>query len=136
MSNSSTPTVGAPTSSSSTTAPSTVAQGIQQLIAALQAVVTAATTESAAPGASATQIAAAKVVIAQAQATIIDLQAQLVPAQSPTLYTVQMGDTLPGLAQQFLGDPLQFTALQSLNGLIGLALQTGQQLLIPSQSSP
>ncbi len=119
-------------SNASTPAPTTVAQGITNLITALQAVITAATSESAAPGASTNQIAAAKTVIAQAQATIIDLQAQLTATPSATIYTVQIGDTLPGLAQQFLGDPLQFTLIQAANGLIGLAIQPGQQLAIPS----
>ena len=116
------------------TAPTTQTQtaATQQLIADIQAAIAAATTEGSATSASVAQQAAAQAFLTQANAFVLDLQASLSPTPLPTLYVVQDGDTLPGLAQQFLGDPSQFPALQAANGMVGLYIAPGQQLIVPA----
>ena len=131
MSNASSPVspVGVTTSAQAQTS------ATQQLIADVQAAIAAATTEGAAAGATVAQQAAAQAFITQANAFILDLQASLSPAVAPTLYVVQDGDTLPALAQDFLGDPSLFPRLQSANSMVGLYIAPGQQLVVPSSGT-
>lgn len=103
-----------------------------QLIADVQAAVVAAQAEGGAPLASPAQAAAAQAFITQANSLVLDLQASLVPQQSPTRYVVQDGDTVMGLAQRFLGDPTLFGSILTLNGMHGLYIATGSVLQIPA----
>ena len=50
-------------------------------------------------------------------------------------YTVQSGDTLTTIAQEFYGDPTQFDLIADANNLDGeTPLRVGQELIIPPES--
>jgi len=54
------------------------------------------------------------------------------PEESPTLYTVQRGDTLLGLAEEFYGDPELAVLIAEANDMSARAkLNTGDTLIIP-----
>jgi hypothetical protein len=99
----------------------------------MQAVIDAATEESNAPGATATQKTAAQRLISQLEALIGQLDDS---PQPPAPYVVSAGDLsaggIFGIAWRILGDPLQFTAIMDLNNLVGIKLSAGQQLLMPA----
>ena len=46
-------------------------------------------------------------------------------------YTVQTGDTLAGIAQEFYGDATRYPLIQEANDLAGTQLRVGQEIVIP-----
>lgn len=105
---------------------------LQARMVSAQAVVTAA--QAVVDGAISTraQVSNARATITLYQAIIADLQAQLAP-QAARTWTVRAGDTLPALALRFYGDATRtgFGRIQRANGKVGLALTSGEVLVIP-----
>jgi nucleoid-associated protein YgaU len=103
-----------------------------QLVSA-QAVVSAAQAVLDGTLSTRAQVGAARATLTLYDAIIADLQAQLAP-QAARTWTVRAGDTLPWLALRVYGDSTRtgFGRIQRANGLIGLALQPGQVLTIPT----
>jgi len=73
---------------------------------------------------------AARRLVTLGEAAILLLQRELAP-QAPRVVVVQEGDTLFGLAQDYLGDALAYGDIQRANGLTFIALSVGQQLILP-----
>ena len=51
-------------------------------------------------------------------------------------YTVREDDTMTGLAERFLGDPLMFYALARYNNIVPNQLAAGQTIQVPDRSRP
>lgn len=115
--------------SAATTTPT--AQQRQDVIAALQAVITAAEAELADPTTSRSVQAADRDIITTCEAEILRQQ-QALSQQSPVTYTVKSGDTIFSIAAVQLGDRLLYRTIQAANGLSFIALSPGQQLVMPA----
>ncbi len=108
------------------------ADGIRSEIVALQARVAAARALLAVTPSTVSRQAllAARRVATLGDAAILLLQRELAP-QAPRAVTVRQGDTLFGLAQDYLGDALAYGDIQRANGLTFIALTVGQRLILP-----
>jgi len=109
--------------------------GLTQAVAALQAVVTAAQLVVADAGATRDQRQAARALVALLQAVL----AKVAPGPGPgtgsrpdRLYRVRPGDTLLGVAQTLLGDPLRWTEIRDKSGLGFLGVDVGTVLRVPA----
>lgn len=104
------------------------------LVGNLQALIAAAQTDLAAPGATGATIAAAQEVITQAQAVIATLSV-LSGGTPADAYTVQAGpygtETIFAIAQREMGDLTRYSLILKANNLSFIALTVGQVLLIP-----
>lgn len=123
-----------PATAPAASAPSAATVTQQDIITSIQALITTAKAESTLPGATQAAQLAALQLIALLQATLLQIGMQTPPA--PALYIVSPADLatggLFGIAFRTLGDPLRWSDIGALNGLRFLALQPGQQLLLPS----
>lgn len=113
---------------------STEADGIRAEIAALQAQVASArallTVTPTPTTVSRQALLAARRVVTLGEAAILLLQRELAP-QAPRVVVVREGDTLFGLAQDYLGDAVAYGDIQRANGLTFIALSVGQRLILP-----
>jgi len=115
---------------------STEADGIRADIAALQAQVASAralltvTPTTPTPTVSRQALLAARRLITLGEAAILLLHHELAP-QAPRVVVVREGDTVFGLAQDYLGDARAYGDIQRANGLTFVALSVGQQLILP-----
>ena len=102
-------------------------------IALYQTAITAAEAVISSPAATRVQISAARVTVSLMQAEVAETNALLAP-QSPRVVTVRVGDTLPLLSQRYYGDHTRtgFSRIQMANNLVGLAIQPGMVLVIPT----
>ncbi len=117
------------TSTTTATTPPTPAQR-QDVISALQAVITAAQAEMALPATTRDVAASDRDIITTASAEILRQQLALSQPSAAT-YRVRMGDTLFGIAQDQLGDRLLYRGIQQANNMSWLALTPGQTLVLP-----
>lgn len=104
----------------------------QDVISALQAVITAAQAEMALPTTARDVAASDRDIITTAQAEILRQQLALSQPSAAT-YRVRTGDTLFGIAQDQLGDKRLYRGIQQANGMSWLALTPGQTLVLPKQ---
>lgn len=115
-------------------ATSTEADGIRADIAALQTQVASARALLAVTPTPATvnrqALLAARRLVTLGEAAILLLQREVAP-QAPRVVVVREGDTLFGLAQDYLGDALVYGDIQRVNGLTFIALSVGQRLILP-----
>lgn len=108
--------------------------GLTQAIVALQTVVSAAQTVVADQGATRDQQQAARALVSILSAVL----AKAAPAgggsgsQPDRLYRMRPGDTLLGVAQTLLGDPLRWTEIRDKSGLSFLGADVGTVLRVPA----